>query len=591
MYRFPEDLKRAYESSPLSFVYYQVIEGRAVPILASDGFYRNIGLPRERLLTWLEAGLFERIHPDDAGIVSKVSDDFAHQRGPYDIVFRCRIGDAYAVMHGFGKWQTMPDGTELAVIGYSNIRNTQDNMTSVSEKYTLFQKDLFYHDSVTGILNLNYAKQFADEKINSLWEAGTTPAVLLFDIRTMASYNVEYGYTKGDELLKLTAEAIKKEFPEALVCRGEADHFILIDRYSEEMGERILRVNGEIRQSAYGRTPGIQCAIVKMMSGMKAVEGIDRARTTLKEIGDDLNVIYSVYSHRDDDDYWTARYIIQNFEDALRNEWIRVFYQPILRTRTEKMTILEALARWNDPIRGMITPGQFIPVLSRYHLLHKLDLYMVEQICREFQVREDAGLPIIPVSVNFSAQDFDYVDVVGELNRTLEKYGLDRDNIIVEITEQDLAQATEHFKKQIQRIHDNGYSLWIDDFGSGYSSLNVFSQYPIDRVKFDMDLVRHLDDNHGANRIIMKYMVEMCREMGVHTLAEGVETKEQYDFLSDIDCAMVQGFYMYKPEPVEMAIFKIQNVGSTVPVETKLERGEICDRWIRKGQGQPHPIP
>jgi len=580
MYCFPEDLKRAYESSPLSFVYYQNIDGRAVPILASDGFCQNTGMSREKVLVWLEAGLFERMHPDDVGYMSKVSNDFLHQQGPYDVVFRSRIGKEYVSIHGFGKWQTMPDGTELAVIGYANISDTKEGQLTITEIYQMFRKDQFYIDATTGLPNLNYLTQFADEKVKTLWTAETPPAVIYVDIRSMVSYNTAYGYAKGDELVQLTGKVLSEQFPDALVTRGEGDHFILIDAFNEETGKKTVKANKRIKREAFGRTNGIQCAIVKLLPGMKAVEGIDRARSTMKEIGDDLNVVYRHYSHDEDDDYWAGKYVLQHFDDALENGWIKVFYQPILRTRTEKVTILEGLARWIDPDQGMISPAQFIPVLSQYHLLHKLDVYMVEQICREFQVREEAGLPLIPVTVNFSAQDFDYVDVVDVLNTAIEKYGLEKKQLIVEITEQDLAQATGHFKRQLERIHENGFRLWVDDFGSGYSSLNVFGQYHVDRVKFDMELVRHLDENKGANRIIMKYMVEMCRQLGVHTLAEGVETAEQYEFLSEIDCEMVQGFYMFKPEPVEMAIFKSQNVGSMVPIETQNERSEMCKRWI-----------
>jgi EAL domain-containing protein (putative c-di-GMP-specific phosphodiesterase class I) len=584
MYIFPEELRRAYESSPLSYVYYQNIDGRAIPVLASDGFCQNTGMSRDRVLTWLEAGLFERMHPDDVGFMSKVSEDFLNNRGLYDVVFRCRIGKGYISIHGFGKWQTMPDGTELAVIGYANISETKEVQLTVAENYQLFRKDQFYIDAITGLPNLNYLKQFADERINALWAAGTTPAVIYFDIRSMATYNMEYGYAKGDELVQLTGRTLSEQFPDALVTRGEGDHFIMVAEYDEELGKKALKANKRIKRTAYGRTTGIQCAIVKMLPEMKAIEGIDRARSTLKEIGDDLNIVYRFYTHGEDDDYWMGRYILQNFDDALENGWIRVFYQPILRTRTEKVTILEGLARWVDPRQGLISPGRFIPVLSQYHLLHKLDIYMVEQICREFHVRREAGLPLVPVTVNISAQDFDYVDVVEILNATLEKYGLERNKLIVEITEQDLAQATDHFRNQLERIHESGYKLWVDDFGSGYSSLNVFNRYHVDRVKFDMDFVRHLDDNNGANRTILKYMVEMCRQLEVHTLAEGVETKKQYEFLSDVDCEMVQGFYMYKPEPVEMSIFKIQNTGSMVPIEEAGERKEMCARWIRKGQ-------
>ena len=423
--------------------------------------------------------------------------------------------------------------------------------------YGHIQKEQYYRDVVTGVPNLYYLKQFSDEKIASLWDAGTTPAIIYFDIRSMVSYNTEYGYPRGDELLKLTSDTICAAFPDALAGRGEGDHFIVIDKYDDTIEEKALEINDTVKREAFGRTTGIQCAIVRMKPGMKAIEGIQCARNTLKKIGNDLNVVSRLHSYEEDNDLLSGR-IVQSFDEALEKGWVKVFYQPILDVGTQKIAAFEGLARWIDPERGMISPGQFIPVLSRYHLLHKLDLYMVEQICREVRIRDEAGLPRIPVSVNFSAQDFDYINVADELNKTLDKYKLPRDTIFVEITEQDLATATDHFTEQLRRIQENGYKLWLDDFGSGYSSLNVFGQYPIDRIKFDMDLVRHLDDNGGANRVIMKHIVQMCREINVHTLSEGVETPEQYRFLKEISCELVQGFYFFRPEPVEKVIETIQ---------------------------------
>ena len=167
MYTFPSDLKQAYESSPLSFVYYQNIDGQAVPVLVSDGFCSNTGTSRENVLEWLQMGLFERIHPDDVGLVAQISEDFLYRRGPYDIVFRCRIETAdsvaysrsdpvrYIRIHGFGKWQTMPDGTELAVIGYTNLSATQQVNRESKELYTLLRQDRFYTDPLTGVPNIN----------------------------------------------------------------------------------------------------------------------------------------------------------------------------------------------------------------------------------------------------------------------------------------------------------------------------------------------------------------------------------------------------------------------------------------------------
>ena len=439
----------------------------------------------------------------------------------------------------------------------------EDEIGKLSGKVQMMQKDIavykrirndrYYKDTVTGIPNLAYIKQFAEIKVSDLWTSQETPAVIYFDIRSMSSYNTEYGYDKGDELLKLVADSIRSEFPDAMVGRWEGDHFIAIDRYDDSIEQIALQINDKVKREAYGSTTGIQCTFVRMQSGMKVAEGIQCARNTLKKIGDNLNVVCRQYSEEDDDDTLVAS-IVQSFDDALSQGCVKVYYQPILDTETKKITVFEALARWVDPERGIISPGLFIPVLSRYHLLHKLDLYMVEQICREFSIRKEAGLSEIPVSVNFSAQDFDYVNVADALNRTLDQFGLPQSSIIVEITEQDLAQATDHFREQLRMIRESGYKLWLDDFGSGYSSLNAFGQYPVDRIKFDMDLVRHLDDNNGANRVIMRNIVRMCQEIGVHTLAEGVETQEHYQFLKEIGCELVQGFYFFRPEPVDVII-------------------------------------
>ena len=475
-------------------------------------------------------------------------------------------------------------------VAFDETASSEDEIGKLSEKiqtmqkditvYERIQKDKYYNDATTGIPNLIFIKQFADEKIEKLWASQETPAVIYFDVRSMVSYNTEYGYSRGDELLRLTAEAIVSAFPSALAGRGEGDHFIVIDAYDDEIEHKAVQINDTVKKKAYGHTTGIQCAIVRMLRGMKTVDGMERARNTMKKIGDDLNVVSRLHSYEDDDDSLTLS-IVQRFDEAIQKGWVKVYYQPIVRCSTKKVSILEALARWVDPEKGVISPGVFIPILSRYHLLHKLDLYMVEQICREFHVRKEAGVPMIPVSVNFSAQDFDYVSVADALNKTLEQYGIPRSSIIVEITEQDLAQATDHFKEQLRRIRDSGYRLWLDDFGSGYSSLNVLGQYHVERIKFDMDLVRHLDDNNGANRSIMKHTVSMCREIGIHTLAEGVETKEQYLFLKEIDCELVQGFYFYKPKTLEKVISGgAGRVESIAPSETQTERTRLNDLWL-----------
>ena len=274
-------------------------------------------------------------------------------------------------------------------------------------------------------------------------------------------------------------------------------------------------------------------------------------------------------------------FILKNFDQAIERREIQPFYQPVVRSSSRRLCSFEALARWISPEFGVIYPDEFIPVLEKYHLLYKLDLYMVEQFLKEIPKRAEVGLPIIPISVNFSAQDFDHADVVGTLNALFERYGVEKDNIIVEITEQDVATATDHFKQQLLDLRANGYRLWLDDFGSGYSSLNVLSQFDVDVIKFDLEFLRHLDDHNGANRHIMKSFVELAAKLGIRTLAEGMETEEHLKFLREIGCEFAQGFYYYKPESLASIIYKMRKGGKIITCEIPEERKRLREEWKR----------
>ncbi len=590
MYSFPAEMKQAYESSPLSFVYYQVIDGKGVPVLASEGFCRRTGVERERVLKWLETGLFVRLHPDDAGMVSRISESFMRHAGPYDVIFRCRIGNNYEYIHGFGQWQTMPDGTELAVICYINVSETKEKIISFTAAYSLFQKDRFYTDPLTGLPNINYLHEFAREKAGMIRADGRRPTVVYSDLCSMQSYNNQYGFKEGDRLLCLVASSLRELFPKALLARGADDHFIMLTGVDqpELLNQRLAEVNDRVKKNAYGNTAGIQSGICPVSDESDIKEAIDHAKHALKQIENDMTRITSFFSQAVDDVYWKNRYIIENIDRALENGWIKVFYQGIFRVQSGKISVFEALARWVDPIRGTISPGDFVPVLQRYHQLYKLDLYMLEQVCREIPIRQENGLPLVPVSINFSRQDFDHVDVVGKMNELYEKYGLsqyvDKSYFIVEITEQDVALGAESFREQLKKIRENGYQLWLDDFGSGYSAINMFSQFKFDLIKYDLELMRHLDDNGGVNRLILGALVRFSRQIALHTLIEGLENEEQMKFVRDIGCELVQGFYYYQPEPLDEILFRIHGGMKVRDCETDEERKAFDLKWTAAGE-------
>ena len=387
-----------------------------------------------------------------------------------------------------------------------------------------------------------------------------------------------------DELLRLIAASLKEFFPTSLVTRGADDHFVILAdaEGEEEVSRQLEQVNNQVRQLAKGNTGGIRSGVCPLgADGTGDIVGraIDHAKHALKRIDTNLNQKVRFFSNQLDEEYWRSRYIVENIDRAIAGGWIKVYYHALYRVENQKIAAFEALARWVDPVRGIISPGEFIPTLQKYHLLYKLDLCMFEQVCRDVQIRKENGLPLMPVSVNFSRQDFDHTDVVNRMNAIFEKSGaaqyVDKSYFIVEVTEQEVAADPEGCQLQIRSLRENGYRIWLDDFGSGYSSFNMFSKFRFELVKFDMELIRHLDDNDGANRLILRDLVHLCKAMKLHTLIEGVETKEQLDFVKEIGCEFVQGFYYHKPEPLDEVLFRLRNKGTFRPCETPEEREEM----------------
>ena len=587
MYQFTRESRNALERMALPLAFFQNTDGKNLPLLISDGFCSLLGIQREQVMQEQMGSKFERIHPEDVGRISQAVKDFWNKQDDYDVIYRVRQADnEYHYIHSIAFWWPMEDGTELIAVIYLDLHKWGDEIRKRSDRYGLFKQDHFYTDPLTGLPNINYLNQFADERVNALRIHGKEPVLVYTDVQAMQSYNNQYGFSRGNELMRLIAEELKAAFPDALIARGADDHFVVIGSFTDRktLRNKLHTVNDAVRKKAYGNTSGIQAGVSLFDEVSKTAEAIDRARQAVKQIREDLNRVVNFYSHEDDEEYWNQRYIVENFEKAMKKGWIKVFYQCVSRVETGKVASLEALARWIDPVRGTISPGEFVPVLRRFHLLYRLDLYMAEQVCREISVRSENGLPIVPVSMNFAAQDFDYADIPAAINELYERYGISRyagkECFVIEITEQDIASATDRFREQLLTLVKDGYQLWLDDFGSGYSSLSMFSHFDFHLIKFDMELLRHLDEHNGANRRIIRAMTGVAKELGIHTLAEGMETEQQRQFLRECGCELAQGFLYHKPEPLESFLDKArEGLGHRV-CETPEERHEKMRKWI-----------
>lgn len=241
-------------------------------------------------------------------------------------------------------------------------------------------------------------------------------------------------------------------------------------------------------------------------------------------------------------------HVIQHIDDAIANNWIKVYYQPVIRALTGQLCSAESLARWIDPELGFLAPDMFIGALEESQNIHKLDCFIVEQVCRDIHEHLISGKPTFPVSVNFSRLDFIMCDMLEVAETATSKYNVPRDFIHFEITESMIAQDEELMKDIIEKFRNRGYEIWIDDFGSGYSSLTLLQDYEFDLLKLDMRFLFTMTDK---SKTIVRSTINMSKNIGIKTLCEGVENKEQIDFLYSIGCGKFQGYYFDKPQPYD----------------------------------------
>ena len=244
--------------------------------------------------------------------------------------------------------------------------------------------------------------------------------------------------------------------------------------------------------------------------------------------------------------------------------WIKVFYQPVVRTLTGEICGVEALARWEDPLRGKISPADFIEVLEEAHLIHYLDLYILEKVCKTFTTIKSENLFKQPASINLSRYDFQLSNIYEQVNEIVESYEVPKDLIHIEITESALTDDPAFLRQQIKKFHDGGYQVWMDDFGSGYSSLNTLKDFKFDVLKLDMVFLKNFDTNPKVPLIISS-IINMAKYMGIQTLAEGVETREQAEFLRAVGCEKMQGFLFGIP----MSRQTIAKMNEEIPFKTE----------------------
>ena len=407
--------------------------------------------------------------------------------------------------------------------------------------------ELAVTDELTGIHNKQYFTSHSAEILKN-GEADPHEWVFLFlDISNFKSYNEKNGFAAGNEFLIKTAKKLVQLYGKEYCARFSDDHFAVLADVHEykEMLERfedyIEHCDSEIKM-------GVKTGVYHPESrDCDTTVACDNARYACNSLQKGHKNICE-YDEKMAADLQRKQYIVNNIDKAVENGWIKAYYQPVVWAENRYICGAEALARWDDPKYGFLSPGAFIPVLEEYHQIHKLDAAIVEIACRNIHANIDNGLPPIPVSVNFSRLDFELMDVVEVLETAVKKYDIDRHWIHVEITESALTENDSLLHDAVKKLKEAGYPLWLDDFGSGYSSLNVLKDFSFDVLKLDMQFLTNFSEN-AKSGIIIDCILKMAEQIGIRTLSEGVETKDEADFLRDAGCERLQGYLIGKPMP------------------------------------------
>lgn len=406
------------------------------------------------------------------------------------------------------------------------------------------------HDMLTGLLN---REAFEMEVKKILAKAEEPYCMVCSNIQDFKMINELYGPDVGDKLLLTQADIIRSEEEEASVsARMYADKFCtLMPRrsFNEKMfTENMSKVLDLGEDSPF--KPHFYLGVYDITDINEPVWTMyDKAILAINTIRGNYGKYVAYYKEELLERILEEREVLGGFDKALAEGQFHMFLQPQI-ANNGTIVGAEALVRWIHPDKGLVNPGLFIPTLEKAGLIHKLDVYMWECAAKKLEEWKKQGREDLSISVNISTKDFFYLDIPKTFHSLAQKYDFNIEKLKLEITESALIENVLAIMKILDELHALGYDIEIDDFGSGYSSLGMLKDINADILKIDMIFLQETKNIMRSNTIL-KNIISMSKELGMPIIMEGVETKEQVDFLRNVGCDMFQGYYFAKPMNVE----------------------------------------
>lgn len=448
-------------------------------------------------------------------------------------------------------------GGKGTVVGYPYDRSQKRQTDILSE--VAKTSDINTIDEITGVPNMQFFRIRADEMLGNILDLEKHPSVLYFNLGNFKLFNEENGFRKGDKLLRDIADILKEEFDNRVIARFSEDHFVVLC-YESEVEDGFNRVVKKVRPLFGNIHMTIKAGAAVYTMGENVGITCDKAKLACDSIKHDSKKYLEFYSEALENKDKLQRYVISHIDEAVEKGYLRVYYQPIIDLSTGQVVELEALARWIDPIHGFLAPSDFIPPLEESKLIHKIDAFMAGQVCRDqVELKKMAGRDV-PVSINLSRLDFMITNMVDSIKDIVTSNNVNVNNIHIEVTESALENDSDELRAKLNELKNFGFEIWLDDFGSGYSSLNSLQDFNFDVIKVDMKFMRTLETS-PQTKIIVKSIIEMTKNLKLRTLMEGVETETQAKFIRDIGVDMSQGYLFSRPVPIDELKFDQKKIG------------------------------
>jgi len=414
-------------------------------------------------------------------------------------------------------------------------------------------------DSVSESLTRVGFLRMADVYLKS--ENASQYAVLFFDIRNFKVVNSVCGQDGGNEFLHEVSEKLRKSsLKPLLISRLNADRFACLVRKEDIQYEELNDIC-KLDYSNNGKSIPLvmHCGIFLIeKSGESAQTICDKAELARRFVRKGTNKYYEVYNENTALTYQQETELLGELDSAIREQVFEPFYQPIVDCKTGKVVSAEALVRWNHPTKGILYPNAFIPILEKKELVSELDFLMAEKVSTFLISRNETHKAIVPVSVNLSRIDLYDNHLMERLKEIVLAAESGNVQYRFELTESAYESLPEETVKMLTEFRKHGAKILLDDFGTGFSALNMITDYEFDFIKLDMSFTKKIETSEKV-RGVVRSLIEMAHKLDLKVIMEGVENKEQLDILQGFGCDQIQGFYFYKPMPEKEFIKVLEN--------------------------------